>query len=280
MIHAPRRFVAVLLVVTAIAANPAAAADLKKIRTINIGAQALMTLVSGAIQGKVRSGRDVVRCLAAGSVAGYGFYEAKVMIRDGNVQTGWLTANVAGSLSENAAAGKHPLAQVGYSIGPLRIRLSIPRFDPGADAYAFVDISEYETVTLIQAFEDHDRIRFRSGLIAFERDTLYPVDDDSVSVVGVAWGIYPGVWTGADRSTWHHEVIHAVQALQGDAVEPSFPIFTYTPRRPDQRKRIIRFEHLKLGTVNFANDLAIRQQRYEERWTEIEANRIAEDEEP
>src|SRR5688572_16201623 len=160
-----RAFVIALLVLSL----PATAADLNKIRTINIGAQAVMTLVSGAIQGKVRSGPDFVRCLLAGSVSGYGFYEAKLMTRDGDVQRGWTVANLAGSLTENAAAGKNPLAQVGYSIGPLRIRVPIPRLDRDADAWAYVDVSTYETLALVSAWRDSDRVQFRSGMIAFER---------------------------------------------------------------------------------------------------------------
>src|SRR5688572_8963935 len=69
-------------------ARPASAADRQKIRALNVGAQAIMTLISGAVQGHVRSPRDVARCLLAGSASGFGFYEAKSLIGRHHERTG------------------------------------------------------------------------------------------------------------------------------------------------------------------------------------------------
>lgn len=256
------------------------AADRSKIRGINIGAQAIVTLISGAIQGHVRTPRDVARCLLTGSVSGYGFYEAKAMVGRGNTQAGWVVANVAGSLSENVAAGKHPLAQLGYSIGPFRIRVPLGRLDPNADSYVLVDASEYEAIRLVGAIRDNDRAQFRSGMIAFERDTIYERDGNLITV-GRTYGMFPGVWTGADSDTWAHEVVHAVQSLQMDSLEPPLPFLTYKPARdPNAPKRWIRFEFLKAGALNLSNDGITGKQRYQDRWFEIEAARLAQDRAP
>lgn len=273
--------VAAILLVLALHTGPALAASRSRIRALNIGAQAVLTLASGAVQGKVRSARDVLRCLLSGSASGYGFYEAKSMMGDGDVRTGWIVANLSGSLSENAAAGKHPLAQVGYSVGPVRLRVPIPRLDPDAASWVWVDVSAYEAAAMVRGWNENDRVSIRGGLIAFDRDTVYPDDSDDFVVVGSTYGMYPGVWTGAGVETWRHELVHAVQSLQAGSVEPSLPLLTWKPRKNEERKKsIVRFQHLKAGAVNLANDLAITRQRYEDRWTEIEANRIAEDEEP
>jgi hypothetical protein len=260
--------------------NESFAADRSRIRTINIGSQGVVTLITGVVQGKVRTPRDVARCLLTGFVSGYGFYEAKNMIGRGNTQSGWIVANVAASLSENVAAGKNPLAQVGYSIGPFRLRVPLGKLDPSADSYVFVDVSAYEAVKLVDAIRDNDRLRFRSGLIAFERDSIYDREGDIITV-GRAYGIYPGVWVDADSRVWPHEVIHAVQSLQLDAEEPSIPFLSYRPAtRPGQPKRLIRFEHFKVGLMNLANDNILGNQRYENRWVEIEAYRLAQDQPP
>jgi len=275
--RACRRLIAVTLLLGACAGN-ALAADRTKIRTLNIGVQAVMTLVSGAVQGKVHGLSDVARCLGSGAVAGYGSYEAKIFVSRGHVQRGWLTANVASSLSENAAAGRNPVSQLGYTAGPIRLRFAVPGLDRDGDAYVYVDASVYEMATLVRSFQDNDRMRFRSGLIAFERDTLYPADDGIGPFTGTTWGIYPAVWTGAGKEVWHHEVIHAIQSLQGGAVEPPFRLFTWAPRRKAASpRRPIRFEHLQLGLVNLGTDWAAARDDYQDRWQEIEAYRLAED---
>jgi hypothetical protein len=274
-----RRVIAIVLVLAA--ANSAYAADRRKIRTLNIGVQAVMTLVSGAVQGKVRGLSDVARCLGSGAAAGYGSYEAKILAAKGAVQRGWLVANVAASLSENAASGKNPVAQFGYTIGPIRVRVAVPRFDVGGDSYIYVDVSTYEIATMARSIQSNDRIRFRGGLVAFERDTLYPKEDGVGPFDGTAWGVYPAVWVGADADVWNHEVIHAIQSLQGDAVEPSLGVLTYTPRpNPNGARRLIRFEHLKVGAVNLGDDYVTGRREYAERWTEIEAYRLAQDSKP
>jgi hypothetical protein len=252
------------------------AASVGRIRTLNVGAQGVMTLVSGVVQGKVRGGRDVLRCVLSGFAAGYGSFQSKIMVRNGSVGKGWLLANVSASVSENAAAGKNPMAQLGYSIGPARFRVPIPWLDPEADAYSYMDISVQETASMVRAFRDGDRIRFRSGMFAFERLTPYPAKQGVGPFTGYTWGMFPGVVRGAPPDIRRHEVIHAIQSLQGDSVEPSFRILTFQPARAANGKRsLIRFEHLKIGLVNDVDGFALDQQRYQDRWTEIEAYRLA-----
>lgn len=233
-----------------------------------------MTVVSGMVQGKVRGVRDAARCLVAGSAAGYGSFQSKIRIRDGKVAQGWLLANVAASVSENAAAGRSPFAQIGYSLGPFRVRVVVPWLDRDADAYSYVDASAYETGALVRAVANSDRVRFRAGMIAFQRRNLFPSQGGVGPFTGYTFGIYPGVWAQAGPDVFRHEVIHAVQSLQMDSVEPSFRVLTYNPP-PSTRRRIIRFQVLKVGAVNLGNGAALEQQRYEDRWTEIEAYRLA-----
>jgi hypothetical protein len=265
----------VLLCLFLMTTNAARAASERRIRTLNIGVQGIMTLLNGLVQGKVHGGRDAARCLLAGSAAGYGSFEAKIMVRSGAVQSGWLLANVAASLSENAAAGKNPLAQIGYTVGPVRLRVVVPWLDRDADAYSYVDLSAYETAALVRAIHESDGVRFRSGMIAFERRNLFPATDGVGPFSGYTFGVYPGVWRFAGSDVRRHEVIHAIQSLQGDALEPSFGRLTYHPQSTGDRRRLIRFDHLKVGLVNGTVGAALQQQRYQDRWTEIEAYRLA-----
>lgn len=252
-------------------ATQARAASEHRIRILNVSVQSLMTLVSGAVQGHVKSLADVNNCLLSGAAGGYGAFAAKILVRDGRLSRGWLLANLSASLSENAAAGRLPWTQAGYTVGPLRLRVSFDRSD---DAYAYADASLYQTIKFFAARRKADSMHFRGGMIVFERPTPYAVIPGG-RVEGSTWGVYPGVWTGAPDldDVLRHEIVHAVQSLQGDAVEPSFRRLTYTPRRTGAR-RIIRFEHLKLGAVNLLNDSIASRQPYESEWEEIEAYRL------
>ncbi len=274
-----RVFTAGILIIAFVAPDPVYAADRAKIRTLNVGVQAVSTLISGIAQGKVHNLRDVWRCLGSGAGAGYGFYEAKALVGRGDVQTGWILANLAASVSENAAAGKNPISQLGYTVGPVRFRIPITKLDRTADSYVYIDVSSYQIGKLVQFYRINDDISTRDGLISFQRDTPYPQDDGAGPYSGRDFGVYPGVWVRASEDVWNHEVVHAIQSLQGDAIEPSLRVLTYAPK-PGARKRIIRFEHLKSGALHLLTDEVTYRPDYENRWTEIEAYRLAEDTTP
>ena len=98
---------------------------------------------------------------------------------------------------------------------------------------------------------------------------------------GQTSGMFPGVWTRKDEmdfrnEVWGHEGVHAVQSLQLDALEPSFAFFTNeSDWKPAMKKRLIRFEHLKVGLVNLGDSAVESMMDYRNRWREIEALRIA-----
>lgn len=259
----------------------ALAADRPTIAAFNVGIQAGLTLVRSAIQRKVRSRHDVFRCLLWGGVSGAGFYGAKELIGSDKFAAGWLVANVAASVSENVAAGWHPVAQIGYSVGPVRFRVPLPKFQPDSDAHVYYDVSAFQVITLLWAMADHDRMRLKGGMLAFERDAPYPgrkqgEDPNTQSfVAGRTAGMFPGVWTGIQELgfldvVWRHEAVHAVQSLQFDAVEPSFAFLTNEAEAtPGVKKRLIRFEHVKLGIVNLTDDAI--EAGADNPWREIEA---------
>jgi hypothetical protein len=97
--------------------------------------------------------------------------------------------------------------------------------------------------------------------------------EDDVVFNGYTWGIYPGTWTRARETTWNHEAVHAVQALQLDSVEP--PALT-----AQRSRRPFRIRHIRLGTVNVADNLIWGRAAYDDRWVEIEAFRLTEDRRP
>ena len=113
---------AALVLLLSLPARLAGAQDRTSICLWNVGGQAGMTLASAAIQHKIHGWRDIVRIAAAGSLSGLGIYEAKSLVGKDHPRTGWMVANLAGSLSENAAAGRHPVGQIGYTVGPVRLR--------------------------------------------------------------------------------------------------------------------------------------------------------------
>jgi hypothetical protein len=255
--------VAVLL---GIAAPQAGAGDRLTIRLWNIGGQAGITLASAAFQHKIHGWHDMIRIVTAGSASGLGMYEAKSIVGKGHPRSGWILANVAGSLSENAAAGRHPLGQIGYTVGPLRVRVSMPRFGRGATSWIAAEMSIYQTVALVDAISAGGTPRVRDGLIAFDR-ALRSEDQH----IGVTSGVFPSVFV-PDQIVWLHEFTHAVQSLQIEVAEPPNPWRKLRfDRPPTARRRLFAFEHIKIGMFNFANSVYTASRPYEKRWPETEA---------
>jgi hypothetical protein len=262
------RVLALLLVL--ILAAPLSAADRQRIATINVAATSLFTYLGCLVQKQVRSGRDAAKCFGVGAIAGAGFYQAKRFAAQGDITRGWLIANAASSLVENTTAGEHPLSRIGYTFGPLRLRLVTP-LDEKRESLIDLDLSIVETGFLVRAIDDADDIDVRDGMIWYE--TKGPDIVNGRVLHGYTWGIYPGTWSAAREHTWNHEAVHAVQALQLDSVEP--PLLTF-PRG----SRWIRLRHIRAGAVHLSDNLFHGQRPYRDRWVEIEAYRLTLDREP
>ncbi|HEX9985986.1 MAG TPA: hypothetical protein VGF69_22180 [Thermoanaerobaculia bacterium] len=258
------RIIAAVLAVALVL--PAQAADRRRMRAVNISATSLFTVLSAAAQGKVKSRRDAVRLVLAGLVAGYGFSEAKERAGRGDVATGWLIANAASSLVENTASGNHPLSHIGYTVGPLRLRIATPA-DREHASRVDLDVSVVESFFLAQAIRDADDVQIRDGMLSFERND--PVVEEHV-FVGYTWGIFPAVVKGTGPEIWNHEAVHAIQSQQLDSVEA--PLYAF-----QEEPRFFRLRYLKAGFIHTTSNVASEQRQYHERWTEIEAYRLAQD---
>jgi hypothetical protein len=257
------RAVALLLLLTL----PLHAAEREKIAVLNVAATSLFTYLSCVLQKHARP----VACLGAGAVGGLGFYQAKRLAGDGHITTAWLLANLSGSVVENTTAGEHPLSRIGYSFGPLRLRVATP-LDRARESLLDIDVSAVETGYMTRAFLDADDVDIRDGLVWYETDDP-DVDDEGRIIHGFTWGLFPGTWSAARDDVWNHEAVHAVQSLQLDSVEP--PLLTL-----DRERRLVRVRYLRAGALNFADNVSAQLVPYEERWVEIEAYRFAEDARP
>jgi hypothetical protein len=262
------RFLAVVLVF----ALPLHAADRRTIAAWNVASTSLVTWAGCLVRAKLtKTAPKHARCLAAGAIGGAGFYQAKRVAGDGHVTTAWLLANLTGSLVENTTAGEHPLARVGYSLGPLRLRVATP-LDRARESLLDVDVNAAEVGYLTRAILDADDVDIRDGMIWYETEAP-SVDEQGRAVHGFTWGLFPGVWRGAREDVSHHEAVHAVQALQLDSVEP--PALTL-----DREPRPVRVRYLRLGLLNVTDNVGSQLVPYEDRWFEIEAYRMANDREP
>ncbi|MEA2465330.1 MAG: hypothetical protein QOJ98_3077 [Acidobacteriota bacterium] len=255
-------------------ALPARAVDRQRIATVNIASTSLFTFLGCVVQGKlqkrVQTRRDAARCFAAGGAAGIGFYQAKRLVADGDITTGWLVANLATSVVENTAAGEHPFSRLGYTFGPFRLRFATPA-DRARESYVDLDLSLVETGFLARMLIDADGVDIRDGMLWWETDER--LTEDGRAFNGYTWGLYPGVWTRARQSTRNHEAVHAIQALQLDSVDP--PALTL-----GRNRQPFRIRYLRAGAVNLTDNLFWGQRAYDERWVEIEAYRLVDDRKP
>lgn len=248
------------------------AADERKIRLLNVSLHPLFTLASSAFRGQLHTRADVSRCLITGFFGGYAFYESKIAAGRGDIRTALVVANLASSLTSNVAAGRHPLARLGITIGPARAEFSTP-FEQERSAMVYIGLSAYETASLMRMRSASDKMEWRDGLIAFRK--RQPYHGDGRDFGGYTFGVFPGTQYGTVDSTWNHEVIHAIQAMQRDALEPSYRTWLRRREQTPAHFKLVRLEPLNLGVFPSINDGLIDRQDYTDRWTEIEAWRLA-----
>lgn len=222
---------------------PVRGATRSEIRLANVAGNAASTLLRGILEGKVRDIGDVGKMLAVGGASGLAFYESKCLISRGDTFKGVALANIAASVTENVATGKHPLARIGYTIGPVRVH--IPVFEKGFRA----DINPVSVIRLGYCL--NQKIKFKHGMISFESD-----DIKNPYLKGYAVGLYPVVRNGEPDYVYNHEMIHIVQNMQLYASSPE-----------PYLRRGFRF-----GTLQLAVDFSVdRFSEYRENWEEIEA---------
>jgi len=265
-----RAVIALLLLLTV---NKAHAADRNRIRAVNIALQPIFTTMGAALQGKLRTRDDVLRCIGTGMVAGYGFYEAKEKAADGDLRTSWFIANAMASLNANAAAGRHPLSRLRFVLGPVRTEVRTGIGDDPDSAIVHVGLSLFEVGSLAYMNQQSDRMHMHDGMLTFSRNHKYELE--GVNRDGVTAGIFPGLWIRAPQDIREHETIHAIQSLQLDSVEP--PLCAFSSNGCDHDGgRLIHFE-LDLGVIPMIYVTALSSESYADRWSEVEAYRLAED---
>lgn len=267
------------LLVTLILAVTAHADDQRKILGWNVAIQPLMTLASAAIQGKLRTWDDWARCLRVGATTGAAFYGSKRLAGDGRVVEGLVLANIASSMTSNAAAGRHALSRIGVTFGPVRAEFSTPK-ETERSARVHLSTNVAELISLGMMLERSDDITIRDGLVAFRRDTPYPdFRDENVTFDAYTIGVFPGTSPGASETVWRHEVVHVIQAMQADALEPGWCEWGRLDcRKKPASDRWLELEPPRIGVFLGVNGGATSfLLDYDQRWTEIEAYRFAED---
>jgi len=246
------------------------AASESTIRLYNVAGQAAFTLIKGVIQGHVRNFRDVVKTLAYGSAAGYGFYQSKRLAGKGNVTAGVMLANLSASISENVAFGRHPLSHIGYNLGPARLDIATP-FARNPRAIVNLSVVPRDLVSFVYSLKNADRLSFRNGLLVFTAK-----DPIQSNALGWTRGIYPTVLEGhEDDYVYHHESIHAIQQIQSISLSPE-PLLQMEPGFGESKPRLFSFSGLRMNFLGLGMDLfTSKVQDYNENIYEVEAYHFA-----
>jgi len=270
------RFSYLLLILFAavIAPERAKCASRRRIAALNVSLQPVFTIANAAIQGNLRTRYDWARCLRSGSVAGLGFYEAKLLAGNGHTIQALAIANIASSITRNTAEGRPALARLGIAAGPLWVDVSTP-LDKDRVAPVHLQLSASEMVAFALTWRQNDRIILRDGLISFSKTGRYNYDDRNFT--GYTVGMFSGTTLDATQETWHHETVHAIQSIQADSVEPPACAWLRRPCKASRRRLgFMTWEPLHLGIIPAAGGGLLSQQDYTRRWTEIEATWLAE----
>jgi hypothetical protein len=272
------RSVAAVLLIAMLAAPVAEAADdrpnKQKYLVWNVGLTSVFTLFSARVQQhRPFMARDILKYLGIGAASGFSFYEAKRIVGADRTTEGWLLANATASVVENAASGERAFGRIGYTVGPLRLRFATPLAQQ-AVATVEADWSLAETALLTRGRLVGDHFRVRHGLIAIDRDTPWPTTAlGGKPFYGLTNGVFPGVAPGHDAFVWPHEMVHVVQDLQLDSVEPSVHVFGGSLDR-QQPRRFFAFRNVRLG-FTYALNAPTFLRPYQEHWNEVEAYGLA-----
>ena len=266
-------FILVLFLIS-IMAVPARAHDQASEGTVRIGnilGSAVSTLVKGIIQGKVKNFGDAGKMFLYGGVAGYGFYTAKTMASKGNITSGVMLANLSASISENVSWGENPLAYIGYSLGPVRVKVATPLAKNPA-GIVNVNVSAKEIINLAYSLSKADKVSFKYGLLTFEAS-------EKLDGIALGWtkGIFPTTLFGTYDYVLNHEMVHVIQSIQLSSVSLYEPLIQKNHNDSSGKSGFFHFEGIKLDLFSLANDLANASIQYDSRWQEIEAHHFATD---
>jgi len=254
-----------------IPAGPLQAAEVDR-TTLQIGnilGTAVTTLLKGFIQGRVHDVKDAGRMLLYGGMAGYGFYQAKAMISRGALTSGIVLANLSASVCENVAWGEHPLAYIGYSLGPARVKLATP-LARSNHALFHINLSVKQVTDLVFTVAHADHFRFQHGLVCFQASQRL-----NNGAIGWTKGLYPTVLQGTPDYVFQHEIVHVVQNLQLSCVSPYEPLLRDPGTRRHPAKSLFWFEGFKVDLLSVASDLSYMAVNYENAWQELEAYHFA-----
>lgn len=252
----------IMMVLFLMVPNQAKAATETEITLANVGGNAVATLLRGVLEGKVKNLKDAGKMLLYGGAAGYGFYQSKKLVANGNTFAGVMLANISASVTENTAVGNHPLSHIGYSLGPIRVRVATPLNKDGG-ATINMDVSPKEIISLVAAFKNADSFSFKDGLFTFK------AQQQLGQAIGWCYGLYPTVMDGTDNYVYNHEVVHVVQNLQLMASSYE-PFMKY-----GGEKGTFSFSGVRLQTLGVVADLSLSQFSYEDNLKEIEAFHFA-----
>jgi len=222
----------------------------------------LSTLVSGLVNGRVKSIGDGLAMFLYGNAAGYGFYQSKKLVAGGQVPVGLLLANLSASVSENAALKENPLAYINLSWGFARVRIATPLARNARSAIG-VDISSREVLSLALSLSHASKVTFRDGMIGFESKTSYG------TALGWTRGMFATTMQGTSDQVYRHEMVHVVQNLQLTSQNFYEPFLNYTDE--SENKSFFSFQGFRLDTMGVANDLLMGMQSYDTQWKELEA---------
>lgn len=238
------------------------------IRALNIVGQGIGTLLKGIIQGKVKNLKSAGKMLFWGSVAGYGFFEAKRIIGKGHITEGVILANISASITENTARGDNPFSYIGYSIGPARIQVATPLAGKNRTLFN-IKVSPMDLYGFVISLNRADRIKFRNGMITFEANEPFVGN-----VRGWTLGMYPTIVVDKPEHVFSHETIHVAQYIQTMSISPQ--PFTKLLSNEEGSRRTFRASLLNFNYLEVFNGLTFNgNEPNHEIWNEVEAYALA-----
>lgn len=192
----------------------------EEIRNTNMVMSATHALIGGLISQSIESWTDIVATAGVGALSGYGFYEAKVAMGEGDYKKGILLTHLSRSAVSNISVGEWPFRSFIAGVSGIDFRYVLPSKQEPIGSLIF-EPDWFNLLTTTRFMQYSENFSIQEGILYGEGkiDEIFDVSfaDGDFTAAGIALGsniMYNPAYSSHYDDIRPHEAIHVVQYYQ------------------------------------------------------------------
>lgn len=248
----------------------------RRVALLNAGLTGGLAVIRGLLTDRIDTPGQALRTFTYGAGGGYGFYQSKRLIGQGNIICGLALGYGSVSVVENTSRGQAPLSFLRLGTGPLDVRVRTPfarEITVEEAPRLSIQLNAISAVSsILLPLLDYESSLYKGTL--FHRSPHILGNARSHPRRAIAFNRTIVLGPNAPRSDLRHELIHTVQSLQVSAVTPFYRLADLGINVP-QAGHSIQWD-VQIDWLYTILGLASLRVDYEDRWAEIEAYTLQE----